>query len=139
MAAAHHELPAVLRTRRDRARVDAQSDPGDGVSSAPRCDFRARSGADALDRRSRSMSARSDSERWSAVVARDAGQDGRFVYAVRTTGVYCKPSCASRRALRENVSFFADPDAAEAAGFRACKRCDPRATESATSRVIAKA
>jgi AraC family transcriptional regulator of adaptative response/methylated-DNA-[protein]-cysteine methyltransferase len=85
------------------------------------------------------MSARIDSERWSAVVARDAEQDGRFVYAVRTTGVYCKPSCASRRALRENVSFFADPSAAEAAGFRACKRCDPRATESSTSRVIAKA
>ena len=85
------------------------------------------------------MSAHIEAARWKAVVARDAEQDGRFVFAVRTTGVYCKPSCASRRALRENVRFFADPGAAEAAGFRACKRCDPRATESAASRVIAKA
>jgi AraC family transcriptional regulator, regulatory protein of adaptative response / methylated-DNA-[protein]-cysteine methyltransferase len=85
------------------------------------------------------MSTLTDAARWNAVTARDAEQDGRFVYAVRTTGVYCKPSCASRRALRENVHFFADPGAAEAAGFRACKRCDPRATESATSRVVAKA
>ena len=78
------------------------------------------------------MSARTEVARWNAVVARDAEQDGRFVFAVRTTGVYCKPSCALRRALRENVRFFADPGAAEAAGFRACKRCDPRATESAS-------
>ena len=85
------------------------------------------------------MRARTDTARWNAVMARDAEQDGRFVFAVRTTGVYCKPSCASRRALRANVHFFADPGAAEAAGFRACKRCDPRASESATSRVIAKA
>jgi AraC family transcriptional regulator, regulatory protein of adaptative response / methylated-DNA-[protein]-cysteine methyltransferase len=85
------------------------------------------------------MSTLTDAARWNAVTARDAEQDGRFVYAVRTTGVYCKPSCASRRALRDNVHFFADPGAAEAAGFRACKRCDPRATESSTSRVVAKA
>ena len=85
------------------------------------------------------MRAHTDAARWKAVVARDASQDGAFVFAVRTTGVYCKPSCASRRALRENVSFFADPESAEAAGFRACKRCEPRATESATSRVIARA
>ncbi len=85
------------------------------------------------------MSAHLETARWKAVMARDAEQDGRFVFAVRTTGVYCKPSCASRRALRANVRFFADPGAAEAAGFRACKRCDPRATESAASRVIAKA
>ncbi|MEP7067216.1 MAG: bifunctional DNA-binding transcriptional regulator/O6-methylguanine-DNA methyltransferase Ada [Gemmatimonadota bacterium] len=80
-----------------------------------------------------------DVERWSAVVARDRARDGAFVYAVRTTGVYCRPSCPSRRALRENVSFFQDVDAAETAGFRACKRCEPRATESTTSRVIARA
>ncbi|HEY2895895.1 MAG TPA: bifunctional DNA-binding transcriptional regulator/O6-methylguanine-DNA methyltransferase Ada [Gemmatimonadaceae bacterium] len=85
------------------------------------------------------MSARGEVARWNAVMARDAEHDGRFVYAVRTTGVYCKPSCASRRALRENVRFFEDPDAAESAGFRACKRCEPRAPESASSRVIAKA
>jgi AraC family transcriptional regulator of adaptative response/methylated-DNA-[protein]-cysteine methyltransferase len=85
------------------------------------------------------VSANTETTRWNAVVARDAEQDGRFVYAVRTTGVYCKPSCASRRALRENVRFFEDPNAAEAAGFRAGKRCDPRATESSTSRDIARA
>jgi AraC family transcriptional regulator, regulatory protein of adaptative response / methylated-DNA-[protein]-cysteine methyltransferase len=85
------------------------------------------------------MRAHTDAARWNAVVGRDREQDGRFFYAVRTTGVYCKPSCASRRALRANVRFFDDASAAEAAGFRACKRCDPRATESATSRVIAKA
>ncbi|MCB1746036.1 MAG: bifunctional DNA-binding transcriptional regulator/O6-methylguanine-DNA methyltransferase Ada [Gammaproteobacteria bacterium] len=66
-----------------------------------------------------------DDSRWAAVCARDVAADGHFVYAVRTTGVYCRPSCASRRARRENVSFHADPAAAEAAGFRACKRCQP--------------
>lgn len=85
------------------------------------------------------MSARTDEARWSAVVARDRAQDGTFVFAVRTTGVYCKPSCASRRALRKNVEFYADPDSAEAAGFRACKRCDPRSADSAVDRTIAKA
>jgi AraC family transcriptional regulator, regulatory protein of adaptative response / methylated-DNA-[protein]-cysteine methyltransferase len=85
------------------------------------------------------MRTQTETTRWNAVVSRDREQDGAFVYAVRTTGVYCKPSCASRRALRENVRFFADPAAAESAGFRACKRCDPRATESSASRVIAKA
>jgi Adenosine deaminase len=84
-------------------------------------------------------STHTDDARWNAVDTRDRELDGTFVYAVRTTGVYCKPSCASRRALRANVRFFADPGEAEAAGFRACKRCDPRVTESATSRVIAKA
>jgi AraC family transcriptional regulator of adaptative response/methylated-DNA-[protein]-cysteine methyltransferase len=63
--------------------------------------------------------------RWAAVVARDAAADGRFVYSVATTGVYCKPSCASRRARPENVRFHADGAAARAAGFRACKRCRP--------------
>ncbi|MFN8061268.1 MAG: bifunctional DNA-binding transcriptional regulator/O6-methylguanine-DNA methyltransferase Ada [Vicinamibacterales bacterium] len=66
---------------------------------------------------------------WRAVVGRHRDADGRFVYAVRTTGVYCRPSCASRRPLRRNVSFFATPGEAEAAGFRACRRCKP--TESA--------
>src|SRR5262245_34925403 len=64
-------------------------------------------------------------ERWAAVAGRDAAQDGRFVYAVATTGVYCKPTCASRRPLRRNVRFFATPAEAELAGFRACKRCRP--------------
>lgn len=85
------------------------------------------------------MSARTDAARWEAVVTRDRDHDGRFVYAVRTTGVYCRPSCASRRALRVNVRFFADGGAAEAAGFRACKRCEPSSAASATSRVISRA
>ena len=66
---------------------------------------------------------------WKAVVARDAASDGRFVFAVSTTGVYCRPSCAARRPRRENVSFFASPGEAEAAGFRACLRCRPSSAE----------
>jgi AraC family transcriptional regulator of adaptative response/methylated-DNA-[protein]-cysteine methyltransferase len=64
---------------------------------------------------------------WRAVAARDRACDGAFVYAVRTTGIYCRPSCPSRPAKRQNVLFFPDAPAAEAAGFRACKRCRPRA------------
>jgi AraC family transcriptional regulator, regulatory protein of adaptative response / methylated-DNA-[protein]-cysteine methyltransferase len=64
---------------------------------------------------------------WAAVIARDKSFDGRFYYAVKRPGVYCRPSCPSRRPNRENVSFFATPDDAEAAGFRACLRCRPRA------------
>lgn len=68
---------------------------------------------------------------WNAVVRRDAAWDGRFVYAVATTGVFCRPSCPSRRALRKNVSFHATPEAAARAGFRACKRCRPDGTTNA--------
>jgi AraC family transcriptional regulator of adaptative response/methylated-DNA-[protein]-cysteine methyltransferase len=64
-------------------------------------------------------------ECWSAVTGRDALADGRFVYAVRTSGIYCRPSCPSRLPLRKNVSFYETDSAAEAAGFRACKRCRP--------------
>lgn len=66
-------------------------------------------------------------EAWRAVRTRDPRFDGRFVYAVRTTGVYCRPSCAARRPHRANVRFFPDPAAAEAAGFRPCRRCRPAA------------
>ncbi len=66
-----------------------------------------------------------DADRWEAVVRRDASADGQFVYSVRTTGIYCRPSCPSRRARRENVQFHAGCSEAEAAGFRACKRCRP--------------
>lgn len=66
-------------------------------------------------------------QRWQAVVRRDAQADGEFVYAVRTTGVYCRPSCPSRAAKRENVAFFESPELAVAAGFRSCKRCRPDA------------
>ena len=65
-------------------------------------------------------------ERWRAVTAKDARADGTFVYAVRTTGVYCRPSCAARRPRRENVVFFAAAEEAERAGFRACRRCRPK-------------
>ncbi len=63
--------------------------------------------------------------RWAAVVNRDASADGRFYYSVRTTGVYCRPSCGARLARPENVRFHASIADAEAAGFRACKRCKP--------------
>ena len=65
-------------------------------------------------------------EMWNAVLARDASSDGSFVFAVRSTGIYCRPSCPARRPKREQVSFFSLPEAAEQAGFRACKRCHPR-------------
>lgn len=79
----------------------------------------------------------SDSERWTAVQERDAAADGAFVYSVATTGVYCRPSCASRPARRENVAFHADPAAAEAAGFRPCKRCRPNGPSPAEARASA--
>jgi AraC family transcriptional regulator, regulatory protein of adaptative response / methylated-DNA-[protein]-cysteine methyltransferase len=67
-----------------------------------------------------------DDQLWQAVVAKDARFDGQFVFAVSSTGVYCRPSCPSRRANRERVKFFELPEAAEQAGFRACLRCQPR-------------
>ncbi|MCC7274771.1 MAG: bifunctional DNA-binding transcriptional regulator/O6-methylguanine-DNA methyltransferase Ada [Alphaproteobacteria bacterium] len=73
---------------------------------------------------------------WSAVEARDAAADGRFVYAVRTTGVFCRPGCASRRPRRENVAFYAMPEAARAAGFRPCRRCRPEAAAAVDERVL---
>src|SRR5271170_4186747 len=62
---------------------------------------------------------------WDAVAARDRAMDGVFFYAVMSTGIYCRPSCPSKRPHRENVVFFRARDAAERAGFRACKRCKP--------------
>src|SRR6267378_1375905 len=67
----------------------------------------------------------SDAERWAAVAGRDRRADGVFYYSVRTTGVYCRPSCAARLARRENVRFHATCGDAERAGFRPCKRCRP--------------
>lgn len=63
--------------------------------------------------------------RWPYVLARDATMDGKFYFSVRTTGVYCKPSCAARMARPENVQFHATREAAEQAGYRPCKRCKP--------------
>ena len=67
-----------------------------------------------------------DDAKWLAVTSRDVRANGRFVYAVRTTGVFCRPSCPSRRPRRANVRFFDDGDAAERAGFRACRKCSGR-------------
>ncbi|HEY1781187.1 MAG TPA: bifunctional DNA-binding transcriptional regulator/O6-methylguanine-DNA methyltransferase Ada [Roseiarcus sp.] len=66
-----------------------------------------------------------EEERWQAVQRRDPAFDGKFFFAVRTTGIYCCPSCASRPAKRENVTFFETGAQAEKAGYRACKRCRP--------------
>ena len=63
--------------------------------------------------------------RWAAIANREARSDGEFFYSVRTTGVYCRPSCASRAAKRENIAFHATAQEAERAGFRPCKRCRP--------------
>lgn len=69
---------------------------------------------------------RGDGQRWRAVLSRDERYDGMFVTAVKTTGIYCRPSCPARHPARANVSFFADADAAERDGYRACRRCKPR-------------
>ena len=66
-----------------------------------------------------------DAARWSAVLGRDRTADGTFVYGVRSTGIYCRPSCPSRRPSRSHVVFFGTPGEAEWAGFRSCRRCRP--------------
>ncbi|MBZ7648978.1 bifunctional DNA-binding transcriptional regulator/O6-methylguanine-DNA methyltransferase Ada [Klebsiella grimontii] len=70
-----------------------------------------------------------DERRWQAVCERDARADGQFVFAVLTTGVCCRPTCRSRRALRENVRFYPDVATAQAEGFRPCKRCQPEKSD----------
>jgi AraC family transcriptional regulator of adaptative response/methylated-DNA-[protein]-cysteine methyltransferase len=77
------------------------------------------------DERMTSRTATENDPRWTAVVARDRSADGTFFYSVRTTGVYCRPSCAARRANPRNVAFHLTAAAAEEAGFRPCKRCKP--------------
>ena len=67
-----------------------------------------------------------DADRWQAVLDRDRSLDGSFVYAVRSTGIYCRTGCPSRRPRRKQVEFFPLPAAAEQAGYRACRRCHPR-------------
>src|SRR5207248_4740712 len=68
-----------------------------------------------------------EDSRWQAVLDRDGASDGKFVFAVSSTGVYCRPSCPSKRPKRENVTFFRRPQEAETAGFRECLRCRPKA------------
>jgi AraC family transcriptional regulator, regulatory protein of adaptative response / methylated-DNA-[protein]-cysteine methyltransferase len=70
--------------------------------------------------------ATTECEKWASVLSRNPAFDGAFYYAVATTGVYCRPSCPSRRANRENVTFYESCAAAENAGYRPCKRCHPR-------------
>jgi AraC family transcriptional regulator of adaptative response/methylated-DNA-[protein]-cysteine methyltransferase len=72
------------------------------------------------------MAAPADDPRWNAVLTREAARDGEFVFAVSSTGVYCRPSCPARRPRRGNVQFFLTPEQAEQAGYRACLRCRPK-------------
>ena len=73
-----------------------------------------------------------DPERcWQAVCERDATQDGQFVFAVRSTGIFCRPSCPARRPLHRNVAFYPDAHSASAAGFRPCQRCSPHSASPA--------
>ena len=77
-----------------------------------------------------------DDEKWDAVVARDGRHDGRFVFAVRSTGIYCKPSCPAKHARREHIVFLSNPDEAERSGFRPCKRCRPREVQSSRTKLV---
>ena len=77
-----------------------------------------------------------EAEMRAAIKNRDAAYDGRFVYAVVTTGVYCRPVCAARPARPENLRFFASCEEAEKAGFRACKRCHPRDTSRDSDQLV---
>ena len=74
-------------------------------------------------------------QKWQIVLERSTRHDGMFLYAVRTTGVYCRPSCPSRRPRRESVEFFSTAAEAERAGYRACQRCRPT-QESAAARAV---
>jgi AraC family transcriptional regulator of adaptative response/methylated-DNA-[protein]-cysteine methyltransferase len=77
-----------------------------------------------------------DDARWKAVLARDASADGAFYYAVHPTGIYCRPTCPSRRPLRTHIVFFEDIDSAERGNFRPCLRCRPKEV-SPQQRVVA--
>lgn len=79
----------------------------------------------------------SDEQMYAAIAARDATFDGQFCYGVITTGVFCRPSCAARRAKRENVRFYPDPGAAVRAGFRACKKCRPDSVDQDLEQLVA--
>jgi AraC family transcriptional regulator, regulatory protein of adaptative response / methylated-DNA-[protein]-cysteine methyltransferase len=80
-----------------------------------------------------------DNSYWDAVMARDSSKDGEFVFAVASTGIYCRPSCPAKRPRREGVSFFRKPNDAERAGYRACLRCHPRAMGGDRQTELAKA
>lgn len=82
------------------------------------------------------MSTQTFETRWQTIQTRDSSMDGVFVYAVRSTGIYCQPSCPSRRPNLENVTFFDTPEQAELAGFRRCKRCWARAEKNQNAGII---
>src|SRR3954453_9521791 len=79
----------------------------------------------ANDKRAAARTTTERDSRWASVAGRDRAADGKFFYSVRTTGVYCRPSCAARPPRPENVAFHASALAAREAGFRPCKRCRP--------------
>jgi AraC family transcriptional regulator, regulatory protein of adaptative response / methylated-DNA-[protein]-cysteine methyltransferase len=78
----------------------------------------------------------SDAVKWQAVIDRDSDSEGRFYYGVSSTGIYCRPTCPSRRPTRARVAFFDTPELAEAAGYRPCRRCEPRTSQPSSSRQI---
>jgi AraC family transcriptional regulator of adaptative response/methylated-DNA-[protein]-cysteine methyltransferase len=80
-----------------------------------------------------------ENTRWQAVLERDSAYDGKFVYGVRSTGIYCRPTCPSRRPRQDQVMFFDRPENAQKAGFRACKRCQPDAPLSPAADLAAQA
>jgi AraC family transcriptional regulator of adaptative response/methylated-DNA-[protein]-cysteine methyltransferase len=80
-----------------------------------------------------------DERHWEAVLARDSSQDGRFVFAVSSTGIYCRPSCPSKRPRRSNVTFYGKAEEAERAGYRACLRCRPKAADGNPQMAMVKA
>ena len=83
--------------------------------------------------------AAADDSRWQVVIDRDAARDGEFVFAVSSTGIFCRPSCAARRPLRQNVQFIVTPEQAEQAGYRACLRCKPKSANTHTEADAVKA
>ena len=87
--------------------------------------------------RNRAVETVNGAARWQAVQSRDCSADGAFVYAVRSTGIYCRPSCPSRKPRREHVVFFALAEAAEQKGFRPCQRCRPRTVQLSDPRIAA--
>lgn len=87
------------------------------------------------------MAYATDAARWRALTLRDANANGHFIYSVKSTNIYCRPTCPGRLARRANVGFYATWREAEAAGFRACKRCEPNSTvvEDRQERAVKKA
>src|SRR5271167_2527412 len=79
-----------------------------------------------------------DDHNWQSVLARDRCHDGVFVFAVSSTGIYCRPSCPAKHPRRTNVTFFRTPDAAEKAGYRACLRCKPKVFDGDTNLKLVK-